>query len=78
MKKTNKLTSRQAEVFGIIEEYYMKNMRMPTIRETSELIGLAYVGAWCHFQALVKKGYLKQDGVRYTLKVENYEIRRIS
>ncbi|GAB1432009.1 transcriptional repressor LexA [Spirochaetota bacterium] len=58
----NKLTKRQEEVLGYIEEFIDENPYPPTIREIASNFNISVKGAYDHLKALERKGRLRAGG----------------
>lgn len=57
------LTSRQAEVLGIIKTFRKEKSYSPSYRDLAALLGVSSLNAVkCHLRALEKKGMVTRDG----------------
>ncbi len=61
------------EVLSYIKKFMRENGYTPTLTEIGEGVGLSSKSAvHDHFEALVKKGYIKKHDRRYSVKGMNY------
>ena len=60
-----RLPPRQAAVLEFVRSFVAEKGYAPTVRETARAFGHASPrAAFCHFQALERKGYIRRDPQR--------------
>ena len=54
-----KLTDRQLEMIGVIDQYWIDNGYGPSVRDIGAKMGIRSPnGVTCHLKALTRKGYI--------------------
>lgn len=69
----NRLKKRDEDVIAFVKDYMLKNGITPTLREIGEGVGMSSTATvQAHFDKLVRLGYIKKYGLRYTVKGIKY------
>lgn len=70
----NRLTTKQARVFNILNELARENNRYPSFAEIAKVYGCTRQSINDHLKFMVKKGYLINEGGKYVPTQQSREM----